>query len=65
MAGLRRETPEAAFAELSSVSQHNVKAHELAAAVVDAASGRTIPDERLAEILWREWGTVLPVERAG
>ena len=57
----RAATPEQAYAELRFVSQqHNVKVNRLAAAVVEAASGRRPDDPLLRKVLWQEWGDVFP-----
>lgn len=64
LAGLRRETPEQAFAELRYVSQrHNVKLNALANAVVLMASGQTTRDVKLRKVIWQEWDGVLPQPR--
>jgi hypothetical protein len=64
--GVHCETPEAAFAELKYVSEEScVKVAELAAALVDMAAGRDIEDQRLAEVVRKEWGDRLPGCSAG
>jgi len=61
LAGVRRETPDQAFAELRHVSHHhNVKLNVLASAVVVVASGKTLRDARLRKVIWQEWDDVLP-----
>jgi AmiR/NasT family two-component response regulator len=61
LAGVRCATPEQAFEELRYVSQtHNVKLNDLAAAVVEAAAGRTPQDPLLRTVVWREWAHIIP-----
>lgn len=56
----RCSTPEQAYAELRFVSQqHNIKVSRLAAALVEATSGRKPDDPLLRKVLWQEWNDLL------
>jgi AmiR/NasT family two-component response regulator len=57
LVGARCESPDAAFAELKYVAEQNgFKVSAVAAALVDFAAGRDVPDPRLADVINKEWG---------
>ncbi len=61
LVGARCATPEEAFEELRLVSQrHDVKVNDLAAALVEASSGRKPEDPLLRKVIWQEWSEVIP-----
>ncbi len=61
LVGTRCATPEDAHEELRTVAQaHAIKLNDLAAALVEAASGRTPDDPLLRKVIWQEWRDVLP-----
>lgn len=54
-------TPEFALKELVRASrEHGIALEDLAAALVEVASGRAPENTLLRKVVWQEWGDIVP-----